>query len=549
MKVVIIGGVAGGATAAARIRRLDEDTEIIIFERSGFVSYANCALPYYIGDEITDKNNLLLASPSYLYNRYRINVKVIHEVIDINSLDKKVIVKNLDDGSVFEETYDKLLLSPGAKPVNLPFLNKPLNNVFTLRTVEDTFKIKEHLNANKIKNVGIVGGGFIGIEMAENIHKLGIDVTIIQKDSQLLSNIDRDIISFVHNNIRRKNVGILLNKNVLDVLNVDKKVIVKLNDSSLEFDMLIVCIGVTPDNSLAIKAGLELGDKGAISVDTHMQTSIKDIYAVGDAVLITHKVLNKKKVVSLAGPANKEARVAADNICGINSEYKGTLATNVIKIFDMTFASTGISEKEAITNNFNYEKVFLSPFNHATYYPNAKQMSLKVIYEKETLKILGAQAVGYEGVEKRIDVIATLMFADGDALMLKDLDLSYAPPYSSAKDPVNMAGFIIDNIETGLVKQFFYDDLEKLSMLKDVILLDTRTQYEYEKGHASGFINIPLDDLREKLDLLDKNKKIYIMCQSGLRSYLAARILMNYGYDAYNFSGGYRLYSSIKLDI
>ena len=548
MKVVIVGGVAGGATAASRIRRLNEQAEIIIFERSNYVSYANCGLPYYIGDEIKDKNKLTLATPESLWSRYRIDVRVKHEVIDIDSINKQVVVKDLENDNVFIESYDKLLLSPGAKPITLNYLDEPLKNVFTLRTVEDTFKIKEYINFSKPKSVAIIGGGFIGVEMAENLSSLGIDVTIIQKDEQVLKVLDRDIVSFVHHHIRSNNVNILLNSNVRELYNSDDSVVVKLEDKALEFDLVILSIGVTPDNSLALKARIKLTDNGSIKVNSRMQTSDENIYAVGDAVEVLHKVLNKEMLVPLAGPANKEARVAADNICGIDNEYKGTLGTNVIKVFDMTVATTGLNEQVLQKNNIKYEKVFLSPASHATYYPGATVMSLKVLYEKKTLKILGAQAVGYDGVDKRIDVIATLMFAGGDALMLKDLDLSYAPPYSSAKDPINMAGFIIDNIEKNLVKQFYYEDIILLRNRKDVILLDTRTPVEYKNGHAEGFVNIPLDTLRENLDLLDKNKKIFVMCQSGLRSYLAVRILLENGFDAFNFSGGYRLYNSLNTD-
>lgn len=533
MKVLIVGGVAGGATAATRIRRMNEDAEIIIFERSGYVSYANCGLPYYIGDEITDKKNLTLQTPKSLMNRYKIDVRVSHEVLDIKPLEKMIVVKNLLTGDIFEEYYDKLLLSPGAKPIKLDFING--NNVFTLRTVEDTYNIKEFINTNKPKNACIIGGGFVGVEMAENLANLGIDVTIIQKDDHLLKFIDKDIASFIHHYLRSKGVKVLLNT---DASKLD-----------LNYDLILVSIGVRPDSSLAIKAGLELGYNGAIKVNSKMETSVKDIYAVGDAVEINHLVLNKEKNIALAAPANKEARVAADNICGILNEYKGSLASSIIKIFDMTVAATGITEEEAKLNKIDYDKVILSPASHATYYPNASALTLKVIFERKSLKILGAQAVGYNGVDKRIDVIATAMFAGMKANELKDLDLAYAPPYSSAKDPVNMAGFIIDNINNGVVKQFYYDDIEKLISRDDVILLDTRTPYEYkELGHADGFINIPLDTLRDNLHLLNKSKKIYVMCQSGLRSYLATRILVGNGYDAYNFSGGYKLYSSIFND-
>ena len=549
MKVLIVGGVAGGATAAARIRRLDENAEIVIYERSGYVSYANCGLPYYIGDEILDDNALTLQTPKSFYTRYNINVKINHEVIDIIPDMKLIKVKDLLTGDVFTDNYDKLLLSPGAKPITLDFLPKPVKNVFTLRTVEDTYKIKEYLNLKQPKNVAIIGGGFVGVEMADNLNRLGIDVTIIQKDKQLLSIYDRDIISFIHNYIRSKNVKLLFDKNVVGIESKEDKVIINLgNDSNLEFDVVLISIGVEPENHLAINAGLKLGVKGSISVNEKMETSVKDIYAVGDAVEITHNVLNEKRVITLAAPANKQARVAASNICGLDSEYKGSLSSSVIKVFDMTAAITGINEKEAKRLNIDYEKVILSPASHATYYPGAKTLTLKVLYDKKTLDILGAQAVGYEGVDKRIDVIATAIFANLKVDMLKDLDLVYAPPYSSAKDPVNMAGFVIDNIINGVVKQFSYDDLENLRQEKDVILLDTRTVKEYSRGHALSFINIPLDELRDNLHLLDKSKKIYVMCQSGLRSYLATRILVQNGFDAYNFIGGYKLYSSIKQD-
>ena len=549
MKVIIVGGVAGGATAAARIRRLDEGASITIYERSGYISYANCGLPYYVGDEILDENELTLQTPLSFNKRYNIDVRVKHEVLDINPLEKRVLVKNLTTGEKFIDTYDKLLLSPGAKPITLDFLDKPLKNVYTLRTVEDTFEIKKYLNFSRPKNVCIIGGGFIGVEMAENIKALGIDVTIIQKGDQLLKNFDKDMISFIHNHIRSKGVKILLNSNVLDIENIAGEVIVKFSDnSSLKFDVVLVAIGVKPDIELAVKAGLKLGDSGAISVNSMMETSISDIYAVGDAVEITHNVLGEKRIITLAGPANKEARVAASNICGMESSYKGSIAPSIIKVFDISAASIGINEEEAKRNNIKYEKIILSPLNHASYYPNAKPMTLKVLYDQKDYSILGAQCVGYEGVDKRIDVIATSIYSKLKVYMLKDLDLVYAPPYSSAKDPVNVAGYIADNIICGLVKQFYYEDIVSLRKRNDVILLDTRTVNEYSKGHAEGFINIPLDDLRNNLNLLDKNKKIYVMCQSGLRSYLAVRILMENNFDAYNFVGGYKLYSSIEKD-
>ena len=532
MKVIIVGGVAGGATAAARIRRLNENAEIIIYEKTDYVSYANCGLPYYIGEEIKDERNLTLATPLSLYSRYKINAKVSHEVIDIDPINKKVTVKNLKTEEVFIDNYDKLLLSPGAKAINLKFLND-YNNVFTLRTVEDTFKIKEYININKVKKVAIIGGGFIGLELTENLVNLGIDVTLIEKEKSLLNNLDYDMSSFVYNHLIGKGVKVLLDTDAKDII----------DDS---FDMIISSVGIKPDNTLAIKAGLNLNDNGSIIVNDKMETSVKDIYAVGDAVSVKHLVSGKYQMISLAGPANKEARVAADNICGLESCFKGSLGSSVLKVFDLTVATTGITEREAKTLNYNHEKVILSPSTHASYYPNTTPIHLKVIYDKDSKLILGAQAIGYEFVEKRIDVIATAIYSKINVLELKDLDLCYAPPYNTAKDPVNLAGFIIDNIENNIVKQFYYEDIENLQEKNDVILLDTRTLQEYKRGFAKGFINIPLDSLRDSLNLLDKNKKIYVMCHSGMRSYLSTRILTENGFDAYNFSGGYLLYNSIE---
>ena len=544
MKIVIVGGVAGGATAATRIRRLDENAEIIIFERSGYVSYANCGLPYYIGGEIPDKEDLFLQTPEGFWSRFKIDVRTLHEVTKINRERKTVTVLDKINGKVFEESYDKLILSPGAKPVMPDFCKGDCSNIFTLRTVEDTLKIREFTDNNPIKTAVIIGGGFIGLEMAENLKNRGIDVTVIQKGDHLLNTVDSDIASFVHTNLRSKGINILLNANVKSIEN---NMVVTDCQENLA-DMVIVSVGVSPENTLAKDAGLALGVKGAIAVSDNMQTSDDDIYAVGDAVEVENFISKDKAVITLAGPANKQGRIAADNICGINNTYKGTQGASVIKLFDMTVASTGMTETQLKLSNIAYEKVILSPLSHAGYYPGATVMTLKVIFEKETYKILGAQAVGYEGVEKRIDVIATAIFAGLTADKLKDLELSYAPPYSSAKDPVNMAGFIIENMKNGIVKQFYYNDIPLLQKRDDVTLLDTRTVYEYMRGHAEGFINIPVDELRERLTELDKSKHIYVMCQSGLRSYLATRILMQNGFDAYNFAGGYRLYGTMYYD-
>ncbi len=548
MKIVIVGGVAGGATAAARIRRLNEQAEIVIFERSGFISYANCGLPYYIGGVIANKEDLTLQTPENFYRRFRIVAKVNHEVTDIDTQNKTVSVTDLKTGTSFTESYDKLILSPGAKPI-LPDFYTENERVFTLRTVEDTLKIRAFVEQKQPKTAVVIGGGFIGLEMAENLVERGVQTTIIQRGTHLLPTVDSDMASFVHANFRYQGVQILLSANTEKLTVEGERISLELADGNkLNADMVVVSVGVTPENTLAKKAGLELGVKGAIKVNEKMQTSVPNIYAVGDAVQVKHFITEQDSVISLAGPANKQGRIVADNICGLESEYKGSQGSSVIKLFDMTVATTGINEQQSKANGYKYEKVILTQNSHASYYPNATAMTVKLIFEKGTYKILGAQIVGYDGVDKRIDVIATAIRAGIKADELKDLDLAYAPPYSSAKDPVNMLGFVADNIKNGVVKQFYFEDIPALRERDDVILLDTRTPFEYMRGAADGFINIPLDDLRARLGELDKDKKIYVMCQSGLRSYLATRILTQHGFNAYNFAGGFRLYSSIKSE-
>lgn len=545
MKVVIVGGVAGGATAATRIRRLDEDAQIIIFERSGYISYANCGLPYYIGGVIEDPEELTLQTPESFDERFRIDVRVRHEVINVNPEAKTVTVINLEDGSEFNESYDKLILSPGAKPVipNIPWVEA--RNIFTLRTVEDTFRIREFVEEKKPKSAVMIGGGFIGLEVAENLCEEGVDVTIIQRSNQLMKTFDYDMATTIHNKLRSKGVNLKFNAGVIGFEETDTGVRVMLRDDNLiETDMILLAIGVSPDNTLAEKAGLELGIKGAIVVNDKMETSHKDIYAVGDAIQVKHYVTGNDAVISLAGPANKQGRIVADNICGLESHYKGSMGSSVIKLFDMTAASTGLTEKAAQVAGIAYDRVVLSPASHAGYYPGANTMLMKVVFEKETLRILGAQIIGREGVDKRLDVLATAISAGVKANELKDLDLAYAPPYSSAKDPVNMAGFMIENIATGMIKQFHWDEIADLPKDK-VTLLDTRTPGEYSLGHVEGFINVPVDELRERISELDCSKPVYVMCQSGLRSYISCRILSQKGFDCYNFSGGYRFYSGI----
>ena len=548
-KILIVGGVAGGATAAARIRRLDEEAQIIIFERSGFVSYANCGLPYYIGGVIQDKADLTLQTPEMFRERFRIDVRVRHEVTAIHPVQKKVTVKNLVTGEICEESYDKLLLSPGARPVQPNLPGTGLENLFTLRTVEDTLRIRDYVVKNKPKSAVLAGGGYIGLEVAENLRELGMDVTIVQRPNQLLNPLDYEMACFVHARMREKGIRLMLGHSVEGFEQAGDQINVLIKgEQPLKTDMVLLAIGVAPDTHLAKDAGLTLGIKNSIVVNDRMETSAPDIYAVGDAVEVRHFVTGSKALISLAGPANKQGRIAADNICGGNSVFQGSQGSSVIKIFDMTVATTGINERTAKDAGINCDKIYLSPSNHASYYPGGTMMTMKVLFEKDTYKLLGAQIVGYEGTDKRIDVIATAMHAGMTALQLKDLDLAYAPPYSSAKDPVNMAGFMIDNIAEGRLKQFFWDEVGALPDDGSVFLLDARTKEEYTAGHINGFVNIPLDELRDRLRELPENVPLYVLCQSGLRSYLACRILSQNGFDCHNFSGGYRLYETIYRD-
>ena len=549
MKVVIIGGVAGGATAAARIRRLDENAQIIVFERSGYISYANCGLPYYIGGVIQDKNDLTLQTPESFWRRFRVDMRVKHEVIAIRPEEKTVQVRNLNTGDVFEESYDKLIISTGAKPTQPRLPGVGLDKLFTLRTVEDTFKIKEYIDKNNPKSVVLAGGGFIGLELAENLRELGMDVTIVQRPKQLMNPFDADLAAFIHAEMRKHGVKLALGHTVEGFEEKDGGVDVLLKDEQpLHADMVVLAIGVTPDSALAKEAGLELGIKGSIVVNDRMETSEKDIYAVGDAVQVKHYVTGEDALISLAGPANKQGRIVADNVCGGDSRYLGSQGSSVIKVFDMTAATTGINETNAKKAGLDVEKVILSPMSHAGYYPGGKVMTMKVVFEKKTYRLLGAQIVGYEGVDKRIDVLATAIHAGMKATQLKDLDLAYAPPYSSAKDPVNMAGFMIDNISKGVLKQWFLEDVDKLPRDGSAVLLDTRTVGEYSRGHIEGFMNIPVDELRERLEEVEKGKPVYVICQSGLRSYIATRILAENGYECYNFAGGFRFYDVVVND-
>ena len=548
MKIVIVGGVAGGATAAARIRRLDEQAEIIVFERTGFISYANCGLPYYIGDVIQNKADLTLQTPESFWKRFRIKMKVQHEVVAIHPEKKSVSVRNLVTGETFEEVYDKLLLSPGAKAVLPELPGVDSKKIFTLRTVEDTFAIKDFVTQHKPVSAVMVGGGFIGVELAENLRELGLAVTIVQRPPQLLSPFDADMAAFIHNQMRKNGIKLALGASVTGFQEDAEGISVMLKDGNpIHGDMVILAIGVTPESQLAQDAGLALGIKGSILVNDRMETSMKDIYAVGDAVQVKHAVTGADSLIPLAGPANKQGRIVADNMCGGNSRYLGSQGSSIIKLFDMTAATTGINEKQAQKAGLSVDTVILSPMSHAGYYPGGKIMTMKVVFEKESYRLLGAQIVGYDGVDKRIDVLATAIHAGMKATDLKELDLAYAPPYSSAKDPVNMAGFMVDNISKGL-KQWHLSDLEILLQDEGITLLDTRTPKEFSQGHVEGFTNIPVDELRERIEEVPVGKPVYVICQSGLRSYIATRILEGLGYEAYNFAGGYRFYQAVVQD-
>lgn len=549
MKVVIVGGVAGGATAAARIRRLDEQAEVIVFERSGYVSYANCGLPYYIGGVIEDGDELTLQTPQSFYERFRVDMRVHHEVTAIHPERKCVSVRNLDTGAEFEESYDKLLLSPGAKPTQPKLPGVGLDKLFTLRTVEDTFRIKEYINTHKPKSAVLAGGGFISLELAENLRELGMDVTIVQRPKQLMNPFDADMAAFIHAEMRRNGVKLALGHSVEGFEEVPGGVNVLLkNAAPLRAEMVILAIGVSPESALAREAGLELGVKGSIVVNDRMETSIPDIYAVGDAVQVRHFVSGEDTVIALAGPANKQGRIAADNICGGDSRYQGSQGSSVLKVFELTAAATGLNEANAKKAGLEVDKIILSPMSHAGYYPGGKLMTMKVVFEKGSYRLLGAQIVGYEGVDKRIDVLATAIRCGMKVTELKDLELAYAPPYSSAKDPVNMAGFMADNIARGVMKQWYLEDVKTLPRDGSVILLDTRTPQEFAAGHMDGFVNIPVDELRGRIGELERGKPVYVSCQSGLRSYIACRILAGYGFDCYNFTGGFRYYDAVEND-
>ncbi len=541
MKTIIVGGVAGGASAAARLRRLKEQDEIIILERGEYVSFANCGLPYYIGGVITQKGSLTLQTPESFRARFRIDVRVFNEAVKIDPEAKTLTVRNLATGEVYTENYDSLILSPGAEPIRPNIDGADGENVFTLRNIPDTFAIKAYIDEKKPRTAVVVGGGYIGVEMAENLVNAGLDVTIAELADHLIAPLDFDMAADVHRYIRNKGIKLALNNGISAI---DGNTVI-LQNGSIPADMVIMSVGVRPETSLARNCGISTNRRGSIITDAHMRTNIDGIYAVGDAVEVSDFITGKPAFIPLAGPANKQGRIAADNIAGFDSEYTGTQGSAVLKVFDMTVATTGLNEKSAAAAGIEYDKTYTYSASHASYYPGGANMSIKALWDKKTLKLIGAQIVGFDGVDKRLDVIASAIRFGAKVTDLTELELCYAPPFGSAKDPVNMLGFVAENIVTGKVKQFFWDDVEKLPRDGSVTLLDVRTPVEVSRGSIDGFMNIPLDSLRENLDSLTKDKPIYVHCHSGLRSYIACRILTGSGYDCYNLAGGWRLYESV----
>ena len=541
MKNVIIGGVAGGATAAARLRRLDEKAEIIILERGEYVSFANCGLPYYISGVITDRGDLTLQTPQSFKARFNIDVRVLNEAVKINPDAKTVTVKNLRTGETYEETYDNLILSMGAEPIRPNIEGADGSNVFTLRNIPDTLRIRNYIDTAKPRSAVVIGGGYIGVEMAENLVEAGLKVAIVELADHLIAPLDFDMAADVHRYIKSKGIYLHLNNGV-KAINGNTVI---LQNGEITADMIIMSVGVRPETAIAKDCGIELNPRGSIVVNNKMQTNIPDIYAVGDVVEVEDFITKKPAFIPLAGPANKQGRIAADNIAGFESVYTGTQGSAVLKLFDMTIATTGFNEKTAKLAGIDYDKTYTYSASHATYYPGAAQMSIKALWDKKTLKLIGAQIVGFDGVDKRMDVLATAIRFGAKITDLTTLELCYAPPFGSAKDPVNMLGFVAENIVSGKLKQFFWHDVENLPRDGSVFLLDTRTPFEVMQGKIDGFVNIPLDSLRERLDEIPKDRPVYVHCHSGLRSYLACRILTGNGYDCYNLAGGWRLYESV----
>ena len=548
MRYLIIGGVASGASFACRLRRLDEQAEIKIYEKTNFVSYANCGLPYFIGDVIKEESSLTLQTPYSLKARFNIDVKVNSEVIKINKEDKTIVIKDLKTNEVYLDYYDKLIIATGAEAIKIAPLS---NKIYELKTVEDSIKIKSIINSkeNNIKDVIVIGGGFIGLEISENLVKANKKVTLIEGSKHCLASLDLDMASFLHTELRNNGINLLLNTLVTKIEEVNNKVRVYFKDNSyLESDILIESIGVKPSSKLAKEAGLDLNFKDSIKVNNNFQTSDKDIYAIGDVTSIKSFIDNEITYIPLAGLANKEGRELANYLVNNENIDLKALGTSILKIFSLNIASTGFNEETLRRKGIPYEKIYLSPLNHASYYLEASPLTIKVMFDKSNFEIFGAEIIGNSGVDKRIDVLSTVIKFKIKGYDLTKLELSYAPPFSSAKDPINMIGYMIENIKNGLIRQHYFEEVDSLIHDKNVMLVDVRSKEEYELGHISSSINIPLDELRDNLSKLDKNKEIVLICQSALRSYIGCRILSNLNYNTSHLAGGYRIYSMIKHD-
>ncbi|RYG73488.1 CoA-disulfide reductase [Lentibacillus lipolyticus] len=542
-KVIIVGGVAGGSTAAARLRRLDEQAEIILLEKGPYISFANCGLPYYIGETIQDRNKLLVQTAEGMSARYNMQVRTSNEVTAIDRSAKSITVTNHETGEIYQESYDELILSPGARPVVPPIQGiQEAEGLFTLRSIPDTDRIKAYVDQQHPKHAVVVGGGFIGLEMAENLRERGLDVTIIEMSNQVMGPIDYEMASIIHQHLIDKGIQLILDDAVQAFEDHGRKVITG-NGLEINTDMILLSIGVRPENELAKNAGLSIGERGGIQVNDQLQTNDPHIYAIGDAIEVKDYTNGQPTMVPLAWPANRQGRMVADTIYGKKVAYKGTLGTSIAKVFDYTVAATGNNEKTLTKLGVPYDVIHIHPASHAGYYPGAKSIALKLIFDKETGNIYGAQAVGMDGADKRIDVIATAMKGELTVMDLPDLEFAYAPPYSSAKDPVNMAGYTATNMVEGMTRTVQWHEIDAVAKNGDT-LIDVRNPYELEQGFIDGAINIPLDDLRNRLNELPANETIYVYCQAGLRGYMASRILDENGFHAINLDGGWNTYAA-----
>jgi len=544
-KVIIVGGVAAGATTAARLRRLDETAEIIMIERGEDISFANCGLPYYVGDVIQNRSNLLVQTPQGMSQRFDLDIRTRHEVQRIIPAEKTIEVHNLRTETVYRETYDYLVLSPGAKPIVPDFPGVDKQNVFTVRNIPDSDFIRQYIEVRDVEKAVVVGGGFIGLEMAEMLDHREIDITIVEAGPQVMNALDPEMAAIVHNYITFLGIDLILNDRPVSLEGEDNVAqVVLASGKKIDTDMVILGIGVRPEVWLAEQAGLAMGATGGILVDEYMRTSDPNIYAAGDAVQIKDYQSGQDALVPLAGPANRQGWIIANNIAGRELKYPGSQGTGIVKFNNLTIAMTGKNEKHLQRMGWDYMVCHIHPNSHATYYPGATQMTLKLLFAPEDGKVLGAQIVGYDGVDKRIDVLATAIHAGLTVFDLQELELAYAPPFSSAKDPVNMAAYVAGNMVRGDVEVVYWQDVEDL-VNNGAYLLDVRTKPEIELGMVPGAHHIPLDDLRENLDKLPLDKEIIAYCQVSLRSYIANRILQQHGFKVKNISGGYKLYSSI----